>query len=139
MKLNVIEVTSFGARRLRARRVCEENVAAHAARKAAAQDDWYATVRHGGDVANAYKYPAETECVLAISDPFGNVALWTGRKRANGVTCRGAAEACLEGTGPLFDERIKNPSLREAAMQLLKDEHARAFPPMLVIAQAASC
>ena len=128
----------FEGRRLRVRRVDEDSFAGRVAERAIEEDTWVADVTHGGDVANAYRYPAETECVLAISDPFGNVVVWTGRAPANKVTLRGAAEACLGGSGDLFDLRIKSEDRRTEALKILKDLHNKHVPAMLVIASAGA-
>lgn len=129
--------SKFTRARLRVRRVDEISWAQSVAEQALESDDWFADVIHGGGVANAYGYPAETECVLALSDPFGNVIVWCARAPANSVTERGAAEACVAGSGALFDGRVRSCLRKQEALQILQEEHHAVFPPMLVIASAA--
>jgi len=128
----------FKGRRLRTRRVDEEAHANYVAQRARETDSWQVDVDHGGGVANSYGFPANTECVLALSDPFGIVTLWTGRTRANGVTLRSAAEACFQGSGDLFDLRIKSPERRQLVFSKLMEKHRQEVPAMVVIAVAAS-
>ena len=130
-------VNPFTGRRLRARRVDEDRIIASIAERAIRTDDWQFEVHHGGNVANSYGYPAETECVLVVSDPFGIVVLWAGRASANKVTERGAAEACLSGSGDLFDQRIGSER-RKDTRELLMQKHRFVVPEMEVIAIAAS-
>lgn len=129
--------SKFTGRRLRARRVDEESCAIRAKERALEKGDWVALVDHGGGVANSYNYPAETECVLALSDPLGNVVCWVGRAPANKVTDRGAAKACVRGAGDLFDDRIKNEERLGRAFEALKRRHREVIPEMMVIADAA--
>lgn len=136
--MNVIAADEFTGRRLRARRVDEDYFARWTAERAEEVSDWVFDVNHGGDVCNSYGYRAETECVLAVSDPFGNVVFWVGRADANKITKRKAAEACLPGAGDLFDERVKSDDRKETARRLLIQEHETYFPAMMVIASAAS-
>jgi len=133
----IFAAAQFSGRRLRARRVDEEAFAYSVRGRALEEDRWIADVIHGGSVANAYGYSAETECVLAISDPNGIVVYWTGRASANKVTYRGAAEACVPGAGDLFDERIKSSERKELARKVLQDAHRREVPAMVVLAICA--
>ena len=134
----VIDAVPFKGPRLRARRVDEDYFAESVSQRAQKQNEWVVDVEHGGGVANAYKYPAETECVLAVSDPFGIVVYWTARTRANMVTYRGAALACLAVAADLFDERVKSVERKQEVLDLLKDAHQRVVPAMVVIAVASS-
>jgi len=133
----IYAVTPFVGRRLRARRVNELSFIEQIAAQAKKEDQWVADIEHGGDVAKSYSFPASTECVLAISDPFGIVVYWTARVRANGVTNRGAAEACLEGSGILFDKRTKSSECKELALAWLKEAHRQVVPDMVVLAVAS--
>lgn len=134
--VNIIYARPFEGRRLRERRVDEESLARSVGERALAADDWVVDVDHGGGVANAYGYPAETECVLAVSDPFGIVVVWTNRVRANKVTYRGAAEACVSGAGDVFDLRVKSPERKQDALKTMIDRHRQEVPAMVVIALA---
>ena len=113
--------TTLGGRRLRARRVDEQDVADRACAKFTAGDRFSPIeVQHGGGVANAYKYPAETECVLAVAVSPTVAVVWARRKPANKVSLAGAA-------GPefrdVFDARV-SPERREAArLRLLCEAH----------------
>ena len=130
-------VRPFEGRRLRVRRVDENWLAERVAERATEIDDWVFEVEHGGAVANCYGFPAETECALAVSDPFGVVVLWTARAPANKVTERGAAEACVSGAGDLFDKRVGSER-KSLARDLLVQRHRFLVPAMEVIALAAS-
>lgn len=114
--------------RLRARRVDEESLSRYIATLGKRSDDgWIANVIHGGRVANAYKYPADTECALAVSNPAGIVVVWLTRTHARGVTLRGAAKACLRGAGDLWDGRV-NQERKDDAWVLLKSAFTEAMP-----------
>lgn len=128
----------FQKPRLRARRVSEDSFARWVAERAKRADDWVYDVTHGGSVCNSYGYKADTECLLAVSDPFGNVLCFPGRARANKVSERGAANACLEGAGLLFDLRVKDDLTKESVRKMLQSLHEQHFPAMLVIATAAT-
>ena len=132
----IVAARPFRGRRLRVRRVDEIGFAGCIGRRAVEDDEWVVDVTHGGDVANAYKYPANTECVFAISDPLGIVVYWTGRVPANKVTSKGAAEACLIGAEDLFDKRVGSVR-RQAALDYAKRKHRQVIPAMMVIAAAA--
>jgi len=122
-------------RRLRVRRVNEESLARYVAAEARKDDTWVVDVRHGGTVANAYGYPAETECALAVASPAGLVIVWLARASANATTERGAAEACLLGAGDLWDGRVKREERKDAAWELIKATFAEEMP---VVDQLAS-
>jgi hypothetical protein len=83
--------------RLRVRRVAEGTIAELAV--AAAVEAGRPAIRadHGGGVANAYRYPAETETLVTVAFPDGRVVQWHGRAPANKVTRTFA--------GDLFDGR----------------------------------
>lgn len=94
-----------GGRRLRVRAVSVAGAVASAREKALAEKKWKAVCYDGGGVANSYGYSAQTECVLAVSDPRGRVVAWFCRRPANKVTAGGAAAGCFSPARPLFDSR----------------------------------
>lgn len=97
-----------------------------------ARGTWLFHVEHGGEVANAYRWPAETEVVVVIIAPNGRGAAWFGRARANNVTQRSAAAGCLvsegwhDGAVDYWDLRI-GESRRMAAREALKCLWRRAW------------
>ena len=111
--------------RLRVRRIDEDAIAAHVA---SMDGQWHARVTNGGGVANAYKYPADTEAALAVCDSVGRVIVWMGRLPASKVTRRGSAKACLSSSCDLFDDRLAGDS--DTSMRRRKNAWAaikRAF------------
>ena len=88
---------------------------------------WSLRCGHGGSVANAYRYPADTEAALGLASPAGLVVVWMARLPANKVTLGGAANACLPGTRALFDGRY-GEHCKQEAWQLLKAAHREHFP-----------
>lgn len=114
--------------RLRVRRVNERALAIEARRAAQESGDWSIRCVHGGSVANAYNSPAGTEAVLAVANPAGLVVVWMARLSADKVTLSGAANACLKGSRPLFDNRCGDDA-RTAALTRLKAAHRLLFPP----------
>lgn len=134
----IICAEPFTGRRLRVRRIDEAAFARRMANLAIERGDWVFEVEHGGSVCNSYGYRADTECVLAVSDPFGNVVYWTGRAPANKVTNRSAANACFPHAAVLFDGRVTSKTVKEEARRILMAEHGKFCPAMLTIAVAAS-
>ncbi len=114
--------------RLRVRRVNEHALAAETRQKAIRTGSWAIRCRHGGSVANAYKYPADTEAVLAVSNPAGLTVVWMARLPANKVTLAGSANACLSGSRALFDKRY-GEAAAEAVWENIKALHRLVFPP----------
>lgn len=51
-------------------------------------------VSHGGGVANAYKYPAETEGRVEVAFPDGAAVTWLTTLPANKVTLSGVLSSC---------------------------------------------
>ncbi len=109
--------------RLKARLVNVGEVSEEAKSSAETNDDWGYAVSHGGGVAVSYGWRAETECVLAVSNPAGLVVVWLTRDSANSITYRRAANACIQGAGDLWDSRITN----EERLQLAKKIMQKAF------------
>lgn len=58
-------------------------------------NSWTFYCNNGGSVAKSYNYPAETETLVAIAGPTGDVVAWWGRTSAKGVTARSAAASAL--------------------------------------------
>lgn len=114
-------------KRLRVRRVDEVALAARAREAAVAQGKWKILIQHGGGVANAYKYPADTEAALAVASPTGCVVVWMNRLPANKVTLGGAASKCLPGSRALFDDRY-GETAKEAARKRIQSRHRELFP-----------
>lgn len=132
----LIPIVPFTGKRLRARRVDEEFFARFVSDTALEEAAWRVNVTHGGAVANSYGYKAETEGVLAISNPQGIVCYWTVRVPANKVSDRKVAEACVPGLGDIFDSRCGTERQRLAQEKAVRvfNEHV---PAMLVIALAS--
>lgn len=106
--------------RLRVRRVDEYAIAASAIEHA--RNFRAITIRcvHGGTVANAYRYRADTECVLVCALPHGDAVIWLARVTANKATLAGTANACLPGAGALYDNRT-GKARRDLAWRLIVD------------------
>jgi hypothetical protein len=124
--VNVIEIVKPPTTpRLRVRRVDFDAEAF--SREATAAQTWLYYATHGGSVANAYKYPAATEAVVAIASPDGRVAVWHDRARANKVTLCGAATAATndQAAAMLWDDR--RSKAREAAQAACRILHAGVF------------
>lgn len=113
--------------RLRERRVepCIEETAAEARRLGR----WRFHVQNGGSVANAYRYPADTEVALVIAAPDGRVAMGYGRTRANNVTQRSAALGVLARlphqhpsleAADYFDLRVRDDARNREARDALR-------------------
>lgn len=51
-------------------------------------------VSHGGSVANAYRYPAETEGRVEVAFPDGGAVTWLTTLPANKVTLSGVLSSC---------------------------------------------
>jgi len=140
MKGKIKAVVPFVGRRLRVRYCDAEWFANYVSERAIKRGDWVIDVMDGGGVCNSYGWPAETECVLAISNPQGYTAYWTGRAPANKITSTGAAAACLphkfEAIADLFDGRVRRPERIEAARKLARELHLRSFGMLGSIAAA---
>lgn len=88
-----IDYRDIPSSRLRVRRVDESATAADAQKKAKKSGSPSFSVRHGGDVANRYGYPAKTECCVAVALPDGRCVVWVDRIPANKATLAGACSA----------------------------------------------
>lgn len=111
--------------RLRARTVDAgqlERVATRAAVKASQRGKPTVRIRHGGDVANCYGYPAYTETVVAVAIDAKTVGVWAAQVPANKVTFGGCLEACIGPEArPLFDLRFGKKA-KAAAKQYIVTE-----------------
>lgn len=106
--------------RLRVRKVDEYGQSLKTAVRSVLNDEICVSVKHGGTVANAYGYSAETEGAIAIAHN-GIVKLWFCRLRANGTTLSGVCNQCIPSLRPLFDDRCKEAT-KELARQSVKTE-----------------
>lgn len=116
--------------RLRTRRVSfDDESAVRLGQEAVAANAWRYYADHGGDVAKAYKWYAETEAVVAIASPIGVVVVWYARANAARASLKSAALAATESPtvaaiwGTVRSERLTQVPLAYAAARLL---HARA-------------
>lgn len=91
--LNIVVAKPPQMPRLRARRVSEAAEADRALDDAMGDGRPTVRVQHGGSVANAYRYPAETETLVTVAFPDGRVVQFHGRRRANKVTTAWAGAA----------------------------------------------
>lgn len=104
----VVRVNDDRNTRRRTRRVDSIGVAEDAARKAGETGRTTIVCRTGGGVANAYRYPALTDAVLAVAVCRNGgvcVAVWATEIPANKATNGGAAAACVPAARPVFDFR----------------------------------
>lgn len=69
---------------------------------------------HGGSVANAYNYPAVTQCVVVIAGPDGRCCWMADELPANKVTHAGCAERFSHRLRPIFDGRYGEAAQDEA-------------------------
>ena len=133
--IKVIDRTK-AVRRLRVRRLDEHAIAQATLARAKERGCLHYTVHHGGTVANAYKYKADTETAVAVSDGVSCV-VWLSRVAANKATDRGAAESCIPGSGDLWDGRVADGERRSAARNALLLAFEAAFTPLERLAAAA--
>ena len=83
------------------------------AREARDAGEWRYEADHGGTVANAYKYQAWTETVLAVASPDGDVVLWYGQQSANKATLT------LTVTSSMVGSRARRAAKRAARFTAL--------------------
>lgn len=105
----------FSAGRLRVRRVNETRIAEQAAQTAAKNGRPSIKASDGGDVANCYGYPAETEGIVAVALDAETVVVFGARLPANKVTLSGVAGAACNSAWPLFDGRVTDHEWRRTA------------------------
>ena len=122
MKIHYIDDMRTG--KIRVRKVDEKNLAEIAAENAKKNGRGIAYA-HGGRVANAYKYPALTEAVVAVAFCIKNeihVAIYGRQINANKVTLGGVMSACLGGEArPLTDRRYNKHSKQKAREYIYSD------------------
>jgi hypothetical protein len=87
-------------------------------------------ISHGGGVANAYNYPATTQCCLVLVMPVHKharyVYVWTGNANAHCITFRKAAESCLYDAAKIYDSRTSQDTkdrYRKKIIQEATNEH----------------
>lgn len=107
------KLLSYTGRRLKERRV-DENCPVRIFRNRPPKEP-FIQIAHGGDVAGSYGYPAQTEAIVTVAFPNGDVVQWGCRLRANGVTHGGILAACLgEWARPFGDDRFGEARRQEA-------------------------
>jgi len=117
-------------RRLRHRRVHELGVLAEAEKLLAGGGEYpIVTTAHGGAVAHAYGWPAETEVAVVVLLEPEVAILFGGRVRANAVTAAGAAVAAtrIGLVRGLYDGRYKKREGHDRALAALVDESERVL------------
>ena len=123
-------------RRLRARRLDEDALAAKVRAQAATRGQLTAEVAHGGTVCNSYGYRADTEAALAVSD--GRITVvFMSRVPANKATKYGAANACVPGSGWVWHGSRTHDDLVPAAWKAVRDAFDDAFTPLELLAACA--
>lgn len=108
--------------RLKVRRVDERKLAIRAVAQAVADNKFVYQLKHGGSVANAYSYRADTEGCLVTATPDGKVCCWFRRLNANKVTHGGVLSICVPEARPLQDDRYGEVRKAEAWVAL-KEAH----------------
>jgi len=121
--------------RFKGREIDAEALAIRTSTKAQKTNDWTVELDKNTDVP--WGHGVTTECALALSDPHGLTVVWVGRCNATLDTSRGMAEACVEGSGAIWDRRIKKQTKIDAAWALLKERHEKSFTPIEKLAAAA--
>jgi len=123
---NRTHIEHFIGTRLRVRKVREDEVLEKCI-KDAQKNPGVLThrIQHGGGVANAYNYPAETEWVFVaaiVRDGITYARRWVGRIPANKVTFGGIANRL--GVRALYDCRYGNATTTAAEETLLRQLNA---------------
>lgn len=122
----------FSDTRLRTRRVDEMGVCQGAVLRAQETGEPYCSCVHGGGVANAYGYPAETEAVVAVGFSDGVCVYACRRTSANKVTDAGAADAAWGGAARhVWDRRVKEDLKAEMRRALVLEAQGIAEPMRL--------
>ena len=123
------EVINLPARRRsRVRRVNETALRKWALEEAQKTGRPFVWACHGGTVANAYKYPANTEACLVVAFPTGHLWMSVTFIPANKATRAGAAAAHLPAAREVFDKRY-GEARREAARTKVVAQVARMIDP----------
>lgn len=118
------KLLSYTGKRLKERRAYEVGYAVYATKQA--KKDPFIGVTHGGDVAGSYGYPADTEGLVTVAFPNGDVVQWGCRLRANGVTHGGVLATCLgEWARPYADTRFGEAKRQKARELILKSARER--------------
>lgn len=100
--------------RRRERTICPDSVAQDAIESARESGQVAIEVAHGGSVPGAYNYPAWSQWSVAIADPSGRCAVWSGEYSAKKCTHSGALAQVAEALRPLADSRY-GAAARESA------------------------
>jgi len=118
------KLLSYTGKRLLVRRVYEDRLARSLHKRSPA--DPIIVVTHGGDVQGAYGYPAETEAIVTVAFPSGDVVQWGCRLRANGVTHGGILAECLgDWARPYADGRYSETMCEKARELIIKSARER--------------
>lgn len=127
------ELKKYG-RRLRTRRLDEKKIAGHRAASARLFDEVIIDVTHGGAVSGRYGHEAETEALVTVAFPNGDVVQFGDRLNASKATRSGVLAACIGEVArahvdPRFGQHAKDrakQAIIDAAEQRLEDEWSRA-------------
>lgn len=102
-------------RRLRKRRVHEVLTASVLSRTALQQKRLLIDIRHGGTVFSSYSHFVETEGLVTVAFPTGDVVQWGARLPAKGVSKSAVVVTCLgDWARPYADQRY-GPDASDAA------------------------
>lgn len=104
--------------RLIKRRVNEQALIDNAVQSAKESGKTIILADHGGSVANAYGFPAETEGCVAVATPEGQTWCRVVRLPANKVTLGGVFFA-VTGFRGLFDNRFSTAKKAEVRRKFL--------------------
>jgi hypothetical protein len=111
------KLLSYTGRRLKERRVHETGFATWA--QIHAKENPVIEIDHGGDVAGSYGYPAQTEAIVTVAFPNGDVVQWGCRLRANAVTHGGILATCLGNWARAFGDDRFGEARREEVRELI--------------------
>lgn len=98
--------------------------------RAAKTNDWVFQAYKAEAVTESDNFTANGQVALAACDPFGVAVIWVSVANVLSVSGRGCAEACIYGAGDLFDRRIRRKERINAAIDVIKAAHRRAFSPL---------
>lgn len=107
-------------RRLRERRLDEERIAKN--RKAAAVlfGETLIDVVHGGAVSGRYGHRAETEALVTVAFPNGDVVQFGARINASNATRSGALAACIDDLARAYvDPRFGEAAKERARLRII--------------------
>lgn len=126
--MKIIKVTN--KIRLRVRRIYEENFLEETINRAKEKGCEVVRSTHGGSVANAYAYPADTEGMIAVGFPDGSGWAEVVRLPANKVSHAGVFKH-VWGEHGLFDRRFsekRKKEVRAEFVNFVKNELKNTYP-----------